>query len=96
MVNLKSAFRRHSHDLVPLTNFFTTDPEIDRVLIAVRDILRKYKVPAYDEIHNKGEVRYLDVRRSKASGEIMVILVCSIVISRNCQKLPLKLAKFRM
>ncbi len=69
-------FRKHSHDLVPLTNFFTTDPEIDRVLVAVRDILRKYKVPAYDEVHNKGEVRYLDVRRSKATGEIMVILVC--------------------
>ncbi|WEV71299.1 23S rRNA (uracil(1939)-C(5))-methyltransferase RlmD [Lactobacillus sp. ESL0785] len=69
-------FRRHSHDLVPLTNFFTTDPEIDRVLVAVRDILRASDVPAYDEIHNKGEVRYLDVRRSKANGEIMVILVC--------------------
>lgn len=69
-------FRRHSHDLVPLTNFFTTDPEIDRVLVAVRDILRKYQVPAYDEIHHKGEVRYLDVRRSKANGDIMVILVC--------------------
>ncbi|WP_304682538.1 class I SAM-dependent RNA methyltransferase, partial [Lactobacillus taiwanensis] len=69
-------FRKHSHDLVPLTNFFTTDPEIDRVLIKVRDILRKNHVPAYDEIHNKGEVRYLDVRRSKATGEIMVILVC--------------------
>lgn len=69
-------FRRHSHDLVPLTNFFTTDPEIDRVLVAVRDILRASNVPAYDEIHNKGEVRYLDVRRSKANGEIMVILVC--------------------
>ena len=59
-------FRRHSHDLVPLTNFFTTDPEIDRVLVAVRDILRKYNIPAYDELHNKGEIRYLDVRRSKA------------------------------
>lgn len=78
-------FRRHSHDLVPLTNFFTTDPEIDRVLIAVRDILRKYKVPAYDEIHNKGEVRYLDVRRSKATGEIMVILVC---LHRDFPQLP--------
>jgi len=69
-------FRKHSHDLVPLTNFFTTDPEIDRVLIKVRDILRKNHVPAYDENRNKGEVRYLEVRRSKATGEIMVILVC--------------------
>lgn len=68
-------FRRHSHDLMPLTNFFTTDPEIDRTLLAVRDILRANKVPAYDEKNHKGEVRYLDVRRSKATGEIMVILV---------------------
>ena len=69
-------FRKHSHDLVPLTNFFTTDPEIDRVLLKVRDILRNSHVPAYDENRNKGEVRYLEVRRSKATGEIMVILVC--------------------
>lgn len=78
-------FRRHSHDLVPLTNFFTTDPEIDRVLVAVRDILRQYRVPAYDEVHNKGEVRYLDVRRSSATGEIMVILVC---LHKDFQQLP--------
>lgn len=69
-------FRKHSHDLVPLTNFFTTDPEIDRVLLKVRDILRNNHVPAYDENRNKGEVRYLEVRHSKATGEIMVILVC--------------------
>ncbi|MDF7639305.1 23S rRNA (uracil(1939)-C(5))-methyltransferase RlmD [Lactobacillus sp. ESL0791] len=78
-------FRRHSHDLVPLTNFFTTDPEIDRVLVAVRDILRAHHVPAYDEIHNQGEVRYLDVRRSKDSGEIMVILVC---LHKDFDQLP--------
>lgn len=78
-------FRRHSHELIPLTNFFTTDPEIDRVLVAVRDILRQYRVPAYDEIHNQGEIRYLDVRRSKATGEIMVILVC---LHKDFQQLP--------
>lgn len=78
-------FRKHSHDLVPMTNFFTTDPEIDRVLVAVRDLLRKYKVPAYDEKNNTGEVRYLDVRRSKATGEIMVILVC---LDKDFAQLP--------
>jgi 23S rRNA (uracil1939-C5)-methyltransferase len=78
-------FRRHSHDLMPLTHFFTTDPEIDRVLVAVRDILRKYKVPAYDEINNKGEVRYLEVRRSKSTGEMMVILVC---LHKDFMQLP--------
>ena len=88
-------FRKHSHDLVPLTNFFTTDPEIDRVLIKVRDILRKNHVPAYDEIHNKGEVRYLDVRRSKATGEIMVILVCLHKDFPQLKKVTKKLAKLK-
>lgn len=69
-------FRRRSHDLVPMTNFLTTAPGIDQVLVKVRDILRTYKIPPYDEIHNRGQVRYLDVRRSQATGEIMVILVC--------------------
>ncbi|MDN5955250.1 MAG: 23S rRNA (uracil(1939)-C(5))-methyltransferase RlmD [Lactobacillus sp.] len=78
-------FRRHSHDLMPLTHFFTTDPEIDRVLVAVRDILRKYKVPAYDEINNNGKVRYLEVRRSKSTGEMMVILVC---LHKDFMQLP--------
>lgn len=78
-------FRKHSHDLVPMTNFFTTDPEIDKVLVAVRDLLRKYKVPAYDEKNHTGEVRYLDVRRSQATGEIMVILVC---LDKDFEQLP--------
>ncbi|MFR0612884.1 23S rRNA (uracil(1939)-C(5))-methyltransferase RlmD [Lactobacillus porci] len=69
-------FRRHSHDLVPLEDFFTNDKEIDRVLLAVRDILRENHVPAYDEVKHQGEVRYLEVRRGIATGEIMVILVC--------------------
>lgn len=69
-------FRRHSHDLVPLEDFFTNDKEIDRVLLDVRNILRENHVPAYDEEHHKGEVRYLDVRRGYATGEIMVILIC--------------------
>ena len=69
-------FRRHSHDLVPLEDFFTNDPEIDRVLLAVRDILREKRIPAYDEEKHQGQVRYLEVRRGTATGDMMVVLVC--------------------
>lgn len=78
-------FRRHSHDLVPMEDFFTTDPAIDRTLVAVRDILRKYRVPAYDEVNHQGEVRYLEIRRSKANGQMMVILVC---LHKDFKQLP--------
>lgn len=45
-------------------------------MVAVRDILRKFNVPAYDEIKHNGEVRYLEIRRSKANGQLMIVLVC--------------------
>lgn len=69
-------FRKHSHDLVPMTDFLTTDKKIDAAVVAVRDILRRFNVPAYDEIKHNGEVRYLEIRRSKANGQLMIVLVC--------------------
>ena len=69
-------FRKHSHDLVPMTDFLTTDKKIDAAVVAVRDILRRFNVPAYDEIKHNGEVRYLEIRRSKANGQLMSVLVC--------------------
>lgn len=68
-------FRRNSHDLVPVENFHIQHPEIDQVILTVRDILRKFQVPAYDEKSHKGNIRHIVVKRGHYSGEIMVILV---------------------
>ncbi len=68
-------FRKHSHTLVPVEDFFIQQPEIDEVVIAVRDLLRKFGLKAYNEIENTGFVRNVVVRRAHATGEIMVILV---------------------
>ncbi|MDO4912908.1 MAG: 23S rRNA (uracil(1939)-C(5))-methyltransferase RlmD [Lactobacillus sp.] len=85
-------FRKHSHDLVPMEDFMTNDPEIDRILLATRDVLRKYHVPAYDERRHKGLVRYIDVRRSKATGDAMVILVCLYKDFKNIEKISQEIA----
>ena len=68
-------FRKHSHTLVPVEDFFIQQPEIDEVVIAVRDLLRKFGLKAYNEIENTGFVRNVVVRRAHATGEIMVIFV---------------------
>lgn len=68
-------FRRGSHNFVPLEDYFIQDPRIDEVLVAVRDILRKFKVPAYDETKHAGVIRNVMVRRGHYSGEVMVVLV---------------------
>ncbi|MGO4936372.1 23S rRNA (uracil(1939)-C(5))-methyltransferase RlmD [Fundicoccus sp. Sow4_H7] len=68
-------FRKNSHDLIPIENFYIQHPIIDQTILIVRDILRKFKIKAYDEANQSGLVRHIIVKRGHYTGEIMVILV---------------------
>ncbi|AYM02818.1 23S rRNA (uracil(1939)-C(5))-methyltransferase RlmD [Levilactobacillus yiduensis] len=75
-------YRQHSHELIPLTDFYIQDPAIDAAIVKVRDLLRQFEIPAYNEISDKGVIRNIMVRRGYYSHEMMIVL-----ISRQ-QKLP--------
>ena len=68
-------FRRGSHNLMPIEDFYIQDPEIDKAIVVVRDILRKYHIPAYNEFEHTGVIRNIMVRRGYYSHEMMVVLV---------------------
>lgn len=68
-------FRRGSHNLMPIEDFYIQDPEIDKAIVVIRDILRKYHIPAYNEFEHTGVIRNIMVRRSYYSHEMMVVLV---------------------
>lgn len=68
-------YRQRSHDLIPMTDFLIQDPRIDQTIQSIRDILREYQVPAYDETTGKGTLRHIMVRRAQATGQQMVVLV---------------------
>lgn len=75
-------YRQHSHELIPLTDFYIQDPAIDAATIKVRDLLRQFEIPAYNEVSDKGVIRNIMVRRGYYSHEMMIVL-----ISRT-QKIP--------
>lgn len=68
-------FRKNSHNLMPLEDFFIQDPVIDELVVGLRDLLRRYDLKPYDEKEQAGLIRNLVVRRGHYSGQIMVILV---------------------
>lgn len=68
-------YRRGSHKLVAIDDYFLNDPRIDQAVAIVRDVLDRYKVPAYDEISRQGIVRYLMVRRGYYTGQLMVGII---------------------
>lgn len=68
-------FRRNSHQLIPLENYQIQDPVIDKTILVIRNLLRQYKVKAYDEENHRGVIRHIIVRRGYYTGELMIVLV---------------------
>ncbi|MBM7643722.1 23S rRNA (uracil(1939)-C(5))-methyltransferase RlmD [Streptococcus loxodontisalivarius] len=68
-------FRKGSHDLMPIEDFLIQDKEIDRLVVFVRDLLRRFDIKPYDEKEQTGLIRNIMVRRGHYSGQIMLVLV---------------------
>ena len=68
-------YRKNSHDLVPIEDFAIQDPEIDKAILVVRDILQRFNVKAYNEEAHEGFLRHIVIRRGHYSHQMMVVLV---------------------
>lgn len=68
-------FRKNSHDVIPMENFYIQDPKIDEAILTVRDIMRTYSVKPYNEQQHTGNLRHIMVRRGYHTGEMMIVLV---------------------
>ncbi|TAA14447.1 23S rRNA (uracil(1939)-C(5))-methyltransferase RlmD [Streptococcus parasuis] len=68
-------FRKNSHDLVPIEDFYIQHKEIDALILATRDLMRQLDLKPYDEIEQTGLVRNIVVRRGHYSGQLMLIIV---------------------
>lgn len=68
-------YRRNSHQLVPIEDYYIQDPAIDAAIIVVRDLMRHYQLDAYDEEAHTGDIRTIMVRRGYYSHEMMVVIV---------------------
>lgn len=68
-------YRKNSHELLPIEDYFIQDPEIDKAILVVRDILQRFKIKPYNEEENTGFLRHIIIRRGHYSHEMMVIFV---------------------
>ncbi|MGT2666261.1 23S rRNA (uracil(1939)-C(5))-methyltransferase RlmD [Streptococcus rifensis] len=68
-------FRKNSHDLMPIEDYYIQHPEIDALINMTRDLLRRFDLKPYDELAQTGLIRNLVVRRGHYTGELMLVLV---------------------
>ncbi len=68
-------YRRASHDVVDLEECPLHHPVINNVINAVRKGITKLKIPIWQDKNRTGILRYLVIRVSEASGEVMLTFV---------------------
>ncbi|MDP5293090.1 23S rRNA (uracil(1939)-C(5))-methyltransferase RlmD [Oceanimonas sp. CHS3-5] len=68
-------YAKHSHQLVEIELCRVQAPVTAEITALVRQWMREWAVPAFNEAHHSGCVRYLMVRDGVHSGELMVVLV---------------------
>ena len=64
-----------THRVLPYTDCLLQDEIINKTVTAALEAARLCRWPAYDEDRGTGLVRHLLVRRGRASGQVLVVLV---------------------
>jgi 23S rRNA (uracil1939-C5)-methyltransferase len=70
-------YRRNTHQVIDIGNCPLHHPLINRIVAAVREGIRKGKVPIFNPKTGNGILRYLVVRVSEQEGRAMVVFVTS-------------------
>ena len=68
-------YREGTHKLIPVRDCMIEDREADAVLATVRDLVRSFSIPPYDEDARSGAIRHVLIRRAVATDQTLVVIV---------------------
>ena len=68
-------YKKNTHTVVDVESCQIEDEEADKIIRDVKDLLRSFKIKAYQEDSGYGLLRHVLVRKGYATGQIMVVLV---------------------
>ena len=68
-------YEKHSHDIVDVEECQIEDAQADAIIREIKNMMRSFRIRAYDEDTGYGLLRHVLVRKGYHSGQIMVVLV---------------------
>lgn len=72
---ISGIYEEKSHRIVKIDRCRIEHEKADEIIVSIRQLLKSFKIRTYDEKTDMGLLRHVVVRVSKATGQIMVILV---------------------
>ena len=68
-------YQSGTHNVIGTTNCYIQDKIVDKIVTTIKDLMQKQRLSAYDEDRKTGLIRHVLVKTSKATKEVMVVLV---------------------
>ena len=72
-------YKQNTHEIIPTKECMIEDKRAATILWDIKELLKEYKIPIYNEDSGKGILRYVLIRTSYHYDELMVVLVTSIM-----------------
>ncbi|MEE1060722.1 MAG: 23S rRNA (uracil(1939)-C(5))-methyltransferase RlmD [Ruminococcus sp.] len=82
---ISGVYQSGTHNIVAIDECMTEDVTADKIIVAVRKMLKSFKLTTYDEDLQKGFLRHVLVKRGFATNQVMLVLVTgsSVFPSKN-------------
>ena len=72
---ISGVYQSGTHNIVAIDECMTEDVTADKIIVAVRKMLKSFKLTTYDEDLQKGFLRHVLVKRGFATNQVMLVLV---------------------
>ncbi len=72
---ISGVYQEGTHRVVPIDSCKIEDAKADKIIVDIRNLMKSFRMKAYDEDRGFGFLRHVLIRRGFHSGEIMVVLV---------------------
>lgn len=76
---ISGVYQSSTHNIVPVDSCLIEDQKADEIIVTIRKLLKSFKLKAFDDVSMKGFLRHVLIKRGFSSGEIMVVLVTSVL-----------------
>ena len=70
-------YKENSHEIIPVKECQIEDKRAASILWDIKELVKKFKIPVYNEDNGSGLLRYVLIRTSYHFKELMVVLVVS-------------------
>lgn len=77
---ISGVYQSSSHRIVAVNQCMIEDKKSDEIIVYIRELLKSFKLQAYDEYSSQGFLRHVLVKRGFSTNQIMVVLVTAVPI----------------